>query len=366
MEISFVPLTPELTPACQAFNERLRGHAPFPLPETASPPEAPGRRGIAYSHYVAVDQGGAVRGGVLLIEQRGWLCGREIPLINPQSPLSEGIVDRRFSGLALEMLRFLDSRCPYLYALGMGGQARPYPRMLKAGGWSLSMVPFYFSVVAAGRFLREIGPLRSGMRRAAAQIASRSGAGAMACAAWQLAHRARGLRSYRLEPVTHWPECVEGIWEGLRGKLAFATMRDREALEELYPQSQPRLLRWVLRRDGAAVGWSAGVVTAMDNNAHFGNLQVGTILDGLAAPEHLEALIALTHRALAERGAELILSNQTLPEWQERLRRLGFLEGPSNYVLALSRPIAAELNQACGAAARVHVNRGDGEGRLHL
>jgi hypothetical protein len=366
MQISFVPLTADLVPACRAFNQRLRGHAPFPLPEKAPPPEATGPGGISWGHYVALDQEGEVRGGVLLMEQRGWLRGSEIRLVNPQSPLSEGIIDRQYAGVALAMLHFLAERSPYQYAVGMGSETNPYARMLKAAGFTLSRTPFYFSVIRPGRFLREIGPLRRGPRRIAAQIASRLGIGAVAAGLWNLAHRPAMPRGYTLEAVASWPEAVDAIWERLRGGIAFATVRDRAALGDLYPQSQPRLLRWLLRYRGEEVGWSAGLLTPMEHNGYFGNLRVGTILDGLAPPEHLEALIALSRRALADLGAELVLTNQTLPEWPERLRGLGFLAASSNYLLAISRPISAALKEAGGPAARIHVNRGDGEGRLNL
>ena len=106
MKVEFLPLTASLIPACRAFNERLRrdGNAPFLLPETAhlADPGSPG--GILRSHHVAVDENGEVRGGVLLAEQRGWLAGRVIPLVNVQSPLSEGVIDRRFLTVSLQML----------------------------------------------------------------------------------------------------------------------------------------------------------------------------------------------------------------------------------------------------------------------
>jgi hypothetical protein len=359
MKVAFVPLTPSLLPACRAFNDRLRNHgnAPFFLPE-----ESPDGN----NHHIAVDDTGDVRGGVLLMEQRGWLGGNTIPLINVQSPLTEGIIDRRFSGVGLQMLKFLTQRSPYLYAVGMGSEQNPFARLLAAAGWRIARAPFFYSVVHAGRFLREIGPLRHGPRRVAAQIASRGGLGAIASGLWRLAHRPSAMGGYSLDPVSTWPAEVDAIWERERADLAFASVRDRAALNELYPQSQARLCRWVLRRQGSVAGWSAALLTDMESSAYFGNLRVGTILDGLAPAEHLEALIALSHRALADLNADLILTNQTLPEWHARLRRLGFLPAASNYLLAVSKPISAALKQAGAAESRIHVNRGDGDGRLHL
>src|SRR5215471_11751905 len=192
MKVEFLPLTPSLIPACRAFNERLRGHgkAPFFLPETAqlADPGSPG--GVLRSHHVAVDENGEVRGGVLLAEQRGWLAGRLVPLVNVQSPLSEGAFDRRFLTVSLQMLRFLSQRSPYLYVVGMGGEQSVLARLLAAAGWRVRLIPFLFSVVRAGVFLREIGPLQHGLRRPLARLAASTGLGTLSSRLWHLAHRA--------------------------------------------------------------------------------------------------------------------------------------------------------------------------------
>jgi hypothetical protein len=122
----------------------------------------------------------------------------------------------------------------------------------------------------------------------------------------------------------------------------------------------------VLRSGGEAVGWSVCLMTAMQENPHFGNLTVGTILDVLAPPEHLGALAGLTEAALGDLGAELIVTNQLHERRRQEFRRLGFLGGPSNYLVALSKPLAASLGAEPGAFGRSHVTRGDGDGRIHL
>jgi hypothetical protein len=42
------------------------------------------------------------------------------------------------------------------------------------------------------------------------------------------------------------------------------------------------------------------------------------------------------------------------------------VKGPSNYLLAMSKDLAAALASERDALARMHVNRGDGDGRIHL
>jgi hypothetical protein len=368
MKVEFVPLTAAMIPACRAFNQRLRTHgsAPFFLPEEARPalPAAP--RGISWSHYVAVDETGEVHGGVLLMEQRGWLAGEVIPLVNIQSPLTEGVIDRRFSSVGPQMLKFLWQRSRYLYAIGMGGEQTPFARLLAGAGWRVRLVPFFFSVVRANRFLQEIGPLHHGARRVMAQMAIRTGLGTMGCALWRLAHRSQDLNGYSLESTCQWPLEVDRVWESSRSNLALSLIRDAKALADLYPQSEDRLHRFLLRSNGELCGWLTASVTKMKDNPYFGNLSVATILDGMATPGNLRALVTLSHRALADIGADLIITNQTSREWQQQLRRLGFLAGPSNYVLAISKSIAGTLKKIGDSESRIYVNRGDGDGRLHL
>jgi len=368
MKVEFLPLTSSLIPACRAFNERLRreGNAPFLLPETAhlADPGSPG--GILRSHHVAVDENGEVRGGVLLAEQRGWLAGRVIPLVNVQSPLSEGVIDRRFLTVSLQMLKFLSQRSPYLYVVGMGGEQSVLARLLKAAGWRVRLVPFLFSVVRAGMFLREIGPLHHGARRALASLAATTGLGTLGSGLWHLAHRAARLTGYSLEPISSWPGEVDAIWARSREDLTFSSLRDMPALNDLYPESEHRLHRFLLLSNGCPVGWSTGVVTAMTNNRYFGNLSVGTILDGMVPSEHLKALLALSQTELRRLGADLIITNQTHSKWRKQLLRLGFLVGPSNYALAMSKSLVAVLRETSDSESSIHVNRGDGAGRLHL
>ena len=369
MTVEFTPLTASLIPGCRAFNERLRSHVtpPFLLPESESaktPNQAPG--GISSHHYIAVDQGGEVRGGVFLTEQPGWLQRQTIPLVNVQSPLSEGLVDRKFSGVSLQMLKFVTSRSPYAYAVGMGSETNPLPRLLKAAGWWVNPVPFEFVVISASRFLSEIGPLRSGNRRRVARAGAVCGLASVALKAWLLAHPSPALHGYSLELATSWPNGTDAVWERCRAELSFSLVRDERTLADLYPDTQGRLKRFVQRSGGEIVGWSVALVTKMNDNSNFGDLVVGTILDGLAAREHLRAMLALTRNALRELGAEVIVTNQTHSDWQVESRKLGFFSHSSNYLLAVSKAVADALRSEVGAPDRMHVTRGDGDGRIHL
>jgi hypothetical protein len=186
--------------------------------------------------------------------------------------------------------------------------------------------------------------------------------GAVANDLWRLAHRGSsqdGWRGYSLEAATAWPGDVNQIWERCRAEMGLSVLRDAATMADLYRADDSRLKRYVLRKNSQIVGWSAGLVTPMKGNSNFGNLTVGTILDAMAPAEHLDAILGLTRDALGGQGAELIVANHTHPLWQQRLKALGFLSAPSNYILATSKALAS-------VNGPVYVTRGDGDGRLNL
>lgn len=300
------------------------------------------------------------------MEQAGWLNGQVIPLMNIQSPLSEGVVDRAFSGVGLRMLQFFARRNPYAYAVGMGSEENPFARLLKGAGWIVTRVPFQFAVIRAARFLQEASPVRQGAKGILARLAASSGVGAMAAAAWRRTHSYAPRPGYSLEEIPSWSRDVNSVWNSCRDDFHFALARDARAVQDLHPAPQSRLRRYVLRRGDGLLGWSAGLLTQMRESPYFGNLRVGTILDALAPPEYLDALLAHTYHGFRELGADLIVANFTHGRWRERLRRLGFFNGPSNYLLALSKPLASALGTEPNALDRVYVSRADGDGRLNL
>ena len=61
-----------------------------------------------------------------------------------------------------------------------------------------------------------------------------------------------------------------------------------------------------------------------------------------------------------------MVSNQAHKAWGQALQRHGFLRGPSNYALALSRGLQAVLGPGALEAGRIHITRSDGDGPIHL
>ena len=163
MPIKCVPAAAHHVAAIEAFNRRmLEGNAPtdFLLPIEPGTRHREQETPIRWNRYVFLD-GEEVRGGVLEMDQPGWLAGREVRTSNFQSPLSEGIVNPKYSIVGMQIVKFMQKRSTATFMVGMGSTERPLPRLLAASGWSIRAVPFLFRVHNSRNFLREMPMLRS-------------------------------------------------------------------------------------------------------------------------------------------------------------------------------------------------------------
>jgi hypothetical protein len=357
--------------AVRAFNERMRAaSAPSDclLPDQpnnshtlGTPPHA-----IDWTKFVVVDNEDEVRGGFLLMTQPGWVNGEIVAVANYQGPSSEGIVDPRYGMVGMRMVHYVQEHWPLTFAVGMGGADRQLPRLLQAAGWHLLPVPFLFHVLRASRALRELRVLQE---RTAMRLAARAGAltGAGALGVATLQHRAwtSSFRASRMpiERIERWDDWCDVLWKETRESVGFSVVRDRATLEGLYPLDDPTYLAYVVRIRGNVAGWAVAINTQMREHSRFGNLRVATVLDAVALPEAAAPLVSQLRHVLAGTGADLIVTNQSHERWVDVFRHAGYLEGPSNYLLATSPALSNAIGDR---PARMHITRGDGDGRIHL
>ena len=118
--------------------------------------------------------------------------------------------------------------------------------------------------------------------------------------------------------------------------------------------------------DDKPVGWAIVLDTQMTGHKQFGALRLGSIADTLARPEHAGHVTRAATRFLEERGVDLIVTNQCHKAWSAATRDCGYLSGPSNFVLAASKDAVSLLQPFESERHNVHMNRGDGDGPMHL
>jgi len=351
--------------AVRAFNSRLAaGGNGWRFPEASVPdwiPETNGAR--VYQEFFLFLEDDAVRGGYALKRQDMSLDGVLQRVGTFFLPLSEGAINPAYPLVATRLLRDAMRREPLLCGLGMGGTDTNPARIMRALRWRLQLVPFYFKVRHGARFLREIRYLRRGRAVSAlCDLGAASGLGTLAARAADLALTRRTWeRGDRAEQVDTCGTWLDDVWSRCAGRYSFVAVRDSDTFNRVYPPATRRAQLLRVSRGDRALGCVVVQDTYRDGPKFFGNMRVGLIADAAAAPEDADAVIGLATRELEQSGHDLMVSNQMHPAWRAALRRAGFVRGPSNFVFAVSPPLAERLRVRDPHWRAMHVNRGDGD-----
>jgi hypothetical protein len=245
----------------------------------------------------------------------------------------------------------------------MGGYDNPLPKMLVRLGWSHCLVPFYFNVVNPSRFLREMQALRSSSRRKLLMdLGAVTGTGWVAMKALQSVKRMRGPRvaPYHTQVVEGFSDWVDPLWEQAKGEYALTAVRDGKTLRRLYPASDTHFTRLRISRNGKDIGWA--VVGERRQDAKYGAMKVGSIVDCFASPENALPVVRAATAALKRNGMDLILSNQSHALWCRALEHSGFMQAQSNFIFAGSKKLAALLEPFDKNKSGMHFTRADGDG----
>src|SRR2546427_12364918 len=155
---------PQHVAAVRAFNQRLgAGGISWRFPERCVPDWLPNVNGArVYQEFFLLLEGEDVRGAYALKHQEVSVCG-EIQRVGIfYLPLSEGVINPAYGLVASRLLQDAMRRVPLLYSVGMGGRGTQVARLVRAMGWPMQVVPFYFKVRHGSRFLREVRYLRRG------------------------------------------------------------------------------------------------------------------------------------------------------------------------------------------------------------
>jgi hypothetical protein len=361
-------LTEDLIPAVREFNLRLdAAGAPreFRFPEchiSSWLPKVDNRR--VYEEYFAVLEQNTVRGCYIFKYQDFSFHGAIRSIGFWHWPISEGMVNNKYSWVAQRMLGTALKAQPLLYGLAMTDQLT---RILTTLGWSVCRVPFYFKVNRPGPFLREIRMLRkTRARQLVAKIAAGTGIGGLALRILQTARETRGACMERTEVIQGFSGSADALWNECKGRYAMIAVRDSETLNILYPATSNRFLCYKVTSGRNVLGWAVLLDTQMSDNKHFGNLRVGSIVDCLALPEQALGVVRAATRVLEAREVDLIVSNQSHAAWCRALRSAGFFQGPSNFPFAASKELTKLIEPFPSSLAHIHLTRGDGSGPVRL
>ena len=368
MPIVIHPYRPEHEPAVADFNQRLRqagedenmvfyrSAEPRWLPRTTN-------SRIYNEFFVALDNG-VVRGGYALKTQDFLFPNRQVFSISYyHHPLSEGIVNKAHAVVGTLLLRDAMLRAPLLYCLGMGGYDRPLPQMLIRLGWTHCLVPFFFRVLNPTKFLRQMQTLRESAKgRIVMDLAAFTGAGWAGSKLFQTyrALTAPPTAKAEIHEVATFEANSQLLWDLAKQTCSFTAVRDREALQVLYPPSETHLTHIEVKRGGSAIGWA--VVGERRKDVKYGNLRAGSVVDCWALPGEVFSVVRGATETLKRQGFDLILTNQSHQEWGNAFKAAGYLSGPSNFLFAASNKLTELLAPFDQTRARMHLTRADGDG----
>ncbi|HXF83168.1 MAG TPA: hypothetical protein VNN19_10495, partial [bacterium] len=347
MALHVVPHEPALAPAVQAFNTRLAaGGIAWRFPEDPVPDWLPPQTGATTSQeYFVLTDGGEVRGGYCLRWQEVSIRGERHRAASFHLPVSEGTVNSAYSLVGTWLLRDAERREPRLFGVGMRGARSPVARLVRALGWPVIGVPFYFKICDGARVFRNVTYLRRGPLSAALlDLAARSGLASVG--AWLAAAvLTRVNRSgAAVESVPTFGPWADAVWEAAAPAYGFCADRRSAALNAVYPAEAPGLDRLRVTVRGEAVGWAVIQDVTVTDHEHVGTLRLGTLVDGLAHPRYARAVVAAAVRALETRGVDLIASNQSHPAWRAGLRAAGCIRGPTTFLFTCAPRLAALLD----------------------
>jgi len=372
MQMKTCEFTEDMIDAVVQFNARIRaGGGRLAFPASHIPqwfPPLPGRR-MFQQFFLVVDAEAAVRGAYILKHRDFSVRGEVMSLADFQLPISEGSVDRKYTTVGVRLLWDAMHKHPLLYALGMGGHDLALPRLLQAAGWKLCAVPFYFRVVRPFPFLRNITYLRNSLlARGLLDGLAYSGLGWLAIRALYAACY-RGIPPaprFTMELVDEFQDWTDELWNAQRAQYGLCGVRDRTSLQMLYPRDARKFIRLQVHEGARPVGWAVLLNTPLSGHKQFGDMRLGSIVDGFSAPADAVHVVRCARAFLEEQGVDLVVSNQSHWAWSGALRRSGFMCGPSNFVFASSATLTRLLAARGIGVADIHVNRGDGDGPIHL
>jgi hypothetical protein len=258
-------------------------------------------------------------------------------------------------------------REPLLMSLGIGSMQESYAQLLVRLGWRHAPVPFVFHPVRPAALLRRLPAAQS--RRWAPAVGKALGVlglDRLVPGLARLRQRRGLLGGCTVETAPRFDGWADEVYRNARGDYGAAVVRDAATLNVRYPPDDPRYIRLRVRRaTGEELGWIIVIHGRLPHSQYFGDLHVGTLVDGFGRRTDVRRLVQAGADHLADAGADLIVANWSHEAWVDASRSCGFVKGPTNYFFFVSPKGNSILDASCPLGA-VHMTRGDNDGPGHL
>jgi hypothetical protein len=322
-----------------------------------------------YRRMMIAEDGQEVRAAMMLCHHNIFIHGVKRDFCWTKMPLSEGIVDLKYSTAIVQLIKRALDYQPFMMGVGAGTSTSEGHRFFVKLRWRRLSVPFFFYPVKVNNVLRGMRYLKNSSRlRYGALLGAYSGLGAVVS----------GLLSLRRKIADGYSDCEDSVVEGF-GEWAnhifynslsdytVAMRSDATSLNIVYPPNDHRYIRLRVKRKGTEtdIGWIVVASKQMRDNHYFGDLKVGTLVDGFGRSENAPALVAAGLKRLVSIGVDIIVANFSHVAWVEACRRSGMFSGPSNFQLFVSPKGGPALEESC-SLHQIHIARGHSDGMDNL
>jgi hypothetical protein len=239
--------------------------------------------------------------------------------------------------------------------------------------WRHRAVPFFFYPVKVTKVLLGLSYFKKHAKlHYGALLGAYSGLGAGLSGLLALRRRIDAILSgYERSVEKAFGPWADRIFEDCLPDYGVAMRSDATALNILHPPDKPGLTRLRARRKGAKrgagqdAGWILVASKQMKNNHHFGDLKVGTLVDGFGRAADAPALVAAGINHLVETGADIIVANFSHAAWVKACRRSGMFAGPDSYYHFVS-PGGSPLFEDTCPPREIHMTRGQSDSMWSL
>jgi hypothetical protein len=341
--------------------------------EPGLPGEGRYRCAPVYRRMMIAEDGQEVRAALLLYHHNIFIHGEKRDFCWADMPLSEGIVDPRYSLAIVQLMKKAADYQPFLMTMGVGPPEEAAYRFLAKLGWRHQTVPFFYHPVRVNKALRSMSYFKNHVRlRYGALLGAYSGLGTGLSGLLTMRRKLNNslslnLSGYEGSVVDGFDEWADRIFTTSLSDYPVAIRSDATALNIVYPPDDHRYIRLRVQRKETKrdAGWIVVASKQMDNNPYFGDLKVGTLVDGIGRWADVPALVATGLNHLVEIGVDMIVANFSHSAWVRGCRRAGMFGGPSNYQIFVSPKGGPLLEETCPLHL-IHVARGHGDGMDHL
>ena len=286
------------------------------------------------------------------------------------NPITAGLFNKKYNICGVMLLHDAQKKNPNLFCLGMGGYSETLPKLLKGLNWNLQKIPFFFRVHNPYIFLKNIRFFKNTkFKFFFINFLANTGLGWLCIKLLffltTLFHiRLKKKSNVVMKELEVFDQSLDTLWDIAKQHSEFIAVRNAKYLKILY--SDKRFIKMKFFDQDQIIGWSVSLCTQLNDHKQFGNMKLGSIVDCLSLRGYESNIIKETSNMLKNKGADLIVSNQSHTFWMQAFKKNSFVGGPSNFIFASSVTLSKKLKNNKKFKDYMHLTRGDGDGPINL